>query len=287
MLWYTSYNMRAVVCWPKGPFFWEEGGVTHVSVPFTWSLLGLRAVIEQDLFRQRWVVGGPAVALMPGYFAGLERVSVGGAMPGVLQRVCPVATRTTVGCPRRCAFCGVRRFEPEFRELDDWPDLPVLCDNNLLAASEGHFERVVARLRRHEWCDFNQGLDARLLTAGHAELLATLRRPVVRLALDGAKEQDAWVGAVERLTAAGVRRRSLRTYVLVGFRDTPEEAWRRCLFVEAHGVLPNPQWFHPLDALERNLLTPEQGEAGWTHAARTHLMRYFYRRVGKPLAVSG
>ena len=53
------------------------------------------------------MVGGPAVELMPDYLAGLEHITIGRHMPGVLQRVNPLATRTTEGCTRSCGFCGV------------------------------------------------------------------------------------------------------------------------------------------------------------------------------------
>ena len=68
--------------------------------------------------------------------------------------------------------------------MEDWPDLPVLCDNNLLAAPLSHFDKVIDRLIRHGWCDFNQGVDARLLTDYHARRIAEIKQPQVRLAFD-------------------------------------------------------------------------------------------------------
>lgn len=124
--------------WPKGRISWREGRTLYVSIPFTWELPpALNSLKMGSLFWDQVIVGGPAVKLMPGYFAALPHVSEGQDMPGVLQRANPHATRTTTGCPNRCGFCGIGRglIEPGgLVELEDWPDLPILCNNNLLAA---------------------------------------------------------------------------------------------------------------------------------------------------------
>ena len=92
--------------WPKDITEWHDGTTGYMSVPFTWLLPKARQrVLQRDLWVQRWVVGGPAVRLMPDYeIQGATQAD----MEGVLQRVNPQATRTTVGCIRRCKFCGVR-----------------------------------------------------------------------------------------------------------------------------------------------------------------------------------
>jgi len=269
--------------WPKRPTYWQKGAIAYASIPFTWGLPEVRTRIECDLFASKWVVGGPAVELMPRFFKGLSNVSVGGKMSGVLQRVNPEATRTSAGCPRQCGFCAVPRVEGRFRELDDWPDLPVICDNNLLAASREHFDRVIERLAGHEWCDFNQGLDARFLTQAHAQAIGGLKGAIVRLSLDSAGYAEAWVRAYSRLRAAGVAKARLRTYVLIGYRSGPAEAWARCEFVEKRGVKALPQWFHPLNAMCPNGVTPLQRALGWTESERKRIMGWFYQHRGKPL----
>lgn len=270
--------------WPKGPTFWTEGWTLCVSIPFTWDLPGVRRHLERpNLLWDRAVVGGPAVRLMPDYFDGLPHVEEGTDAPGVLQRVNPMATRTTTGCPRACGFCGVRRIEPEFRELDDWQDLPILADNNLLAASPEHFDRVMDRLERWTWADFTQGVDSRLLNAHHAERMARLRgkRTRIRLALDSLSYADAWEDAFAILRRAGVPKAHIVSYAIVGFRNGPDEAWRRCDWIESHGVKALPMWFHPLDAMARNQVTPEQESLGWSEAERKRIMQWFYKHRGE------
>lgn len=270
--------------WPRGPSTWLDGRTLCVSIPFTWNLPEVRHDIEQGgLLWDNVLVGGPATQLMPGYFADLTYVRVGVDSPGVLQRVNAWATRTTTGCPNRCGFCGIGRglIEPGgLCELEDWPDLPILCDNNILAASPAHFDRVMDRLERWGWCDFNQGLDARLLNDHHAERIARVHRPLCRLALDAMSVADAWENAFSLLRRFKVAKKYIRSLILIGYNDTPDDAWRRCLWVEKHGVMPSPMWFHPLDALAWNAVTERQKELGWSREERTRIMGYFYKRRG-------
>jgi hypothetical protein len=277
--------------WPKNITIWQKGDVGYMSIPFTWLLVDARArLLQKDMFIKHWNVGGPAVQLMPDYLQGIKNVSLGGDMPGVLQRVNPMATRTTVGCPNRCKFCGVgqRLIEGPFKELPDWPDKPIICDNNLLASHHRHFDRVIDRLVKWEWCDFNQGLDAAFLTNHHAKRIAEIKNPIVRLALDSDARRNVWTRAHETLHQAGIAKHRIRTYVLCGFRSTPDESWARCEWVKAQGYDPYPMWFHPLMALERNIVTPEQVLLGWTDNERKELMGWYYRRRGRgPLKKTG
>lgn len=266
--------------WPKAITTWYDGRVGYMSIPFTWLLPEAYLRLRQGVFwADRWVVGGPAVKLLPDYLKSLSGVTIGGHHPGVLQRVNPQATRTTVGCPFRCEFCGIgqRRIEGTFRELDDWLDLPVVCDNNLLAASHRHFGRVIDRLKNHDWCDFNQGLDIRLLTPYHATRLAELKKPIIRLALDNDVLRGTWSQAVELLLSAGIPKSRIWSYVLVGFRDSPEEASARCRFVESHGVKALPMWFHRLDALAYNAVIEDQCKLGWTKRKQRELFCWYYQ----------
>lgn len=214
--------------------------------------------------------------LMPDWFRGMDWVTVGTRCDGVLQRIQPLATRTTTGCPNRCGFCGVPRFEPTWAELPDWPDAPVLCDNNLTKASTDHFDKVMDRLERWRWCDFNQGLDCRLLNAHHAERIGRIKGAIVRLALDNAAQQDAWSSAAALLRSKGTSKGRIRSYVLCGFGSGPDDAWARCRFVQSRGAMPLPQWYHALDALQFNAITKDQKEHGWNAENRNKLMHHFY-----------
>jgi hypothetical protein len=254
----------------------------YVSIPFTWNLPTLSRKFQNvDIFIDHIIVGGPAIKLMPHYFDDMDCVSVGDHYPGVMQRVSPWATKTSMGCIRHCKFCAVPKIEGALRELDDWPDLPVITDNNLLATSMQHFDKVMDRLERHKGVEFNQGLDARLLTAYQAERIARLKlaKRGARLALDNLNGESLglWQMAVDSLICAGVAKRNISSYALIGFNSDPSEAWARCETIERIGIRALPMWFHELDALKANTVTDKQKALGWTDYERRRIMQWFYQ----------
>lgn len=269
--------------WPKGPYSWVDQRVLNISIPFTWNLPTVRTRLLNHHFEwDRVIAGGPALKLMPKYFADLDFVTVGERWPGILQRVNPLATRSTEGCVRSCSFCGIGKglIEPGgLVELADWPDLPIYCDNNILAASSAHFDRVIERCKGWGWADFNQGVDARLLTDYHAERFTEIGRPMIRLALDHTGMMDEWEDAFSILRRAGMPKSCIRSYALIGFNTGPAEAWERCRWIERHGVKSLPMWYHPLDALQENQVTAAQEQLGWTQDERRNLMMFFYQHL--------
>lgn len=266
--------------WPKGPTFWIEDKVLYGSIPFTYNLPEVKNNLLKgsNFLFDKVVLGGPAVCLIPDYFKDINIVSIGSSYDGILQKVNPFATRTSIGCPNKCGFCGVKKIEPLFKELDDWPDLPIICDNNLLATSKKHFDRVIGRLKNHNWCDFNQGLDSRLLTEYHAFRLAELKKPIIRLALDSMAYSESWKKAFNLLREAGLPKKSIRSYALIGFNSGPDEAWERCRWIESHGIKALPMWYHPLNALEKNIVTDDQKLLDWDNYSRIEIMENYYQR---------
>ena len=127
------------------------------------------------------------------------------------------------------------------------------------------------------WADFNQGLDARLLTEYHAARLKEIGRPMIRLAMDHSGMRDEWENAYALLRAAGIPKSLIRSYALVGFHTDPGEAWERCRWVESHGVKVLPMWYHALDCLVENSVTEEQGKWGWNDYERRRIMQWFYQ----------
>ncbi len=270
--------MKTKDTWPKGVLKWEDGDTLFLSVPFTWLLPDAREEITQArLFGPSQIrVGGPAVALMPQYLQGLG-AEVGGDIPGVLQRFNRLATRTTKGCLRRCSFCAVPKTEGEFLELDDWPDGPIICDNNILRSSDEHFDRVCSRLEKWGWADFNQGLDARLLRPDHVEQLQRIGKVQYRLALDHAGLKGEWERAFDMLRAAGVSKARIGSYALIGYNSDSSEAWERCNWLDSFGVLVYPMWFHALDAMKKNAISERQADLGWTDYEYRKIMQWFYQ----------
>jgi len=258
--------------WSKRAIDWVKGSNAYISVAFTWDLPKAyqRAVWLREMGYTVYA-GGPAVRLMPQYLSGVARCN--DLEVDALSRHNPDATFTSRGCIRRCPFCAVPRIEGELRELGAWPVRPIVCDNNLLACSRAHFDDVIDKLKPLSGVDFNQGLDARLLTAHHADRLAELDC-TVRLAFDHISCESAFMRAYELLRKADIPKRWIRVYVLFGFDDTPEDALYRLETVKALGIRPNPMRYQPLDALTRNSYVAP----GWTERELRRFARYWSRQ---------
>lgn len=135
-------------------------------------------------------------------------------------------------------------------------------------------------------CDFNQGLDCRMLTIYHAERIARIKRPMVRLALDSICQRPFWTSAFECLRRAGITKSRIRSYALIAEKTGSEEAWERCNWIESHGVKALPMWFHPLDSLTQNAITPSQKKLGWNRYEQKRIMRWFYKHTEEPKPLS-
>lgn len=258
--------------WPKKPYRWIIDRTLYISVPFTWNMPDVRGDILQGGFGwDRAIVGGPAVKLMPDYLKDIAEVW--DEYPGVLQEINPQATRSTLGCPNGCGFCGVSKIEGPFRELDDWPDRPIYCDSNILASSRKHFDKVIDRLKHHPFSDFNQGLDARLLTEYHAGRLAELRNPLIRLAWDSMSTEKDFLHADRKLILAGIPKDRIRCFVLIGYSTTPEQALYQFNTLRDLGMKANPMRYEPLDSLARG--SHIDGNLGWTQELLLDYMKYW------------
>jgi len=260
--------------WSKQLVEWTENNTAYLSVVFTWDLpkAHMRAVwLTQEGYHV--IAGGPAVKLMPDYLS--EVAEIGDDMDGVLEKHNPDATFTSRGCIRKCKFCAVPVIEGDLVELDDWELKPIVCDNNLLACSIEHFNKVVDRLNPLKDIDFNQGLDARLLTQYHADRIAELNMAVVRLAWDDMKSGNAFMQAFERLRKAGIKAEKIRVYCLINFKDMPDDALFRIRTVNNIGALPSPMRYQPLDTLTRNAyISPN-----WTSKQITRCTHFWLRQL--------
>lgn len=263
--------------WHKGIITWREQDCLCMSVPFTWLLPQARAFALSHPV-DRVVAGGPAVRLMPDYVREWAEIETVEPLTPPLRRANPQASRTTFGCPNRCKFCGVRTIEGEYRELADFEPAPILCDSNFLACSDAHFNRVIDRLKQadFEQVDFNQALDARLLTQARANRLAEVPlKP--RLAWDNTGDEDALFAAIGRLERAGIATKNGRLVVfcLVNFGETPDEAHYRLQTLKDFGYTGFAMRYQPLDTLRRNTYL----HPNWDAQLLTDFCRYWNRQA--------
>lgn len=273
--------------WSKRPISWVIDDTIYYSIVFTWHLAEVyRELSQRNFFWSKAVVGGPAVKMCPDYFEKLSWVREQGNIDiDVLSLHNPQANRTSIGCPRKCSFCQVKKIEPKFATLteDRWKkdDKTLFVDNNFLATSEAHQEEVLAWCRTQQTLvDFNQGLDCRFFGDSQAKLFAAIPNKIIRFSLDSISEMQDWENAVETALKAGIHKKDIRSYCLIGFDGDPAEAWARCNYIEKHGVKCLPMFYRPPECNDMAEITKEQKSMGWNKTERARILGFFYRHRG-------
>lgn len=131
-------------------------------------------------------------------------------------------------------FSTIKRYEAELVEI------------------LSHYYRPRGR-KRH--VDFNQGIDARQLTAEKMSILAKIPIEPFRLAFDNIKYSEIYSKAIRLAANYGVT--NFSNYILFNFNDTPEELWQRLkinidLSKELNvRIFSFPMKFAPIDKIDR------------------------------------
>ena len=213
----------------------------------------------------------------------------------------------TKGCGMRCGFCAVQRLEPHYipyydikekvRCIDEHfgpkKDL-LLMDNNVLISRsfnqiiddilELGFERGATYTNPrtgkvvHRYVDFNQGLDAKLITEEKAKRLGEIALSPARIAFDHIEDERDYIRAIELCAKHGVTEMS--NYLLYNSEDfsgkgnqyhadTPENLYARLRISldlqtrlnemrgshqERVSIFSFPMRYIPLDATERGYI---------------------------------
>lgn len=174
-------------------------------------------------------------------------------------------TYMTRGCGMKCQFCAVQTLEPEYipfisiadsiRRVDEKfgpkKDL-LLMDNNVLRSP--HFDEIIDEIKAlgfqkgatyinpktgntvKRYVDFNQGLDAFLLTPHKAERLGELALKPARIAFDHIEDADQYKKAIHLCANSGITHMS--NYLLYNgenfsgkghtyHADSPEDLYER------------------------------------------------------------
>jgi len=247
--------------WRKGMASWEVGNTVYLSVVFTWHIAEALRVQEQS--KKKVVIGGPAAKLLG--------INADPLPYPVLPFHNPLATFTTRGCPNKCPFCAVPKIEGDLVELPTWEVKPMICDNNITAASKKHFDKVIDSLKPLPWVDF-QGVDPGHFTDHHASRFSELKHPVIRFGFDHILCEHRVVSAIERAKKHGIK--DIRVYVLFGCDDTPEDAQYRMELIKSLGAMPNPMRYQPLNARHKD----EYIDQNWTKDQLKSTMRYWSRQ---------
>ena len=171
----------------------------------------------------------------------------------------------TRGCGMRCEFCAVQTLEPEYipfisireqienikREFGEKRDL-LLMDNNVLISRD--FDRIIEEIKALgfakgakykspvtgkpivRYVDFNQGLDAKLLSDHKVRRLGELALRPARVAFDHIEDEEIYKRSLELCARNGIK--YLSNYILYNGEsftgkgqkykaDTPEDLHQR------------------------------------------------------------
>ena len=117
----------------------------------------------------------------------------------------------TRGCVRKCPWCIVPKKEGTIAPYQDVDELAVdgrtnliLMDNNILAAGEYGLQQLRKIAERGYRIDFNQAMDARLVTDEIAELLARIKwLNYIRFGCDTPAQVKECERAIERIQSYG------------------------------------------------------------------------------------
>jgi len=212
----------------------------------------------------------------------------------------------TRGCGMKCQFCAVQTLEPRYtpyisirnqiaevdRKFGAKRNL-LLMDNNVLRSSQ--FNKIIDELLElgfgkgctypspktgkplQRYVDFNQGLDARLLTEEKAKRLGELAISPARIAFDHIEDEEQYKRALELCAKNGIK--YLSNYILYNGEDftgkgqtyradTPEDLYSRMrISMDFCGELNSkygndgrvhifsfPMKYIPLNALDRSFV---------------------------------
>lgn len=214
--------------------FSPRGISISISVVFTWDKD--RAANIARAWRDygcNVTLGGPAFDDPGGEF-----------LPGLYIK--NGVTITSRGCPRSCPWCYVPRREGLLRELKKIHPGYIIQDNNILACSKSHLNKVFQMLRQvghYALIQFKGGIDPRLLKDWHIQEFKNLRISEIWLSADHKDYEKASLQAIRKLINAGFHGNKVRCYVMIGYNETREQAEQRLFNIYLAGALPFAQFY--------------------------------------------
>lgn len=164
---------------------------------------------------------------------------------------------TTRGCVRKCKFCFVPEKEGRIHAVGDLYDIwdrksgmVTFLDNNATALKD-HFIKVLRQVQKEKIkCEFNQGLDIRLLDLDMAKELKKTRLDDLYFAWDDIHHEKQVLKGLNTLKMAEIKR--IRLYVLCGFNSTFQEDLYRLRKIRKIHLSKNPVEILPYCMLHEN-----------------------------------
>lgn len=241
--------------WSGGIAEWQEGGITYLSVAFTWKLDEAYSRARFALAcGQRVIAGGPALFLVKMQHELADVAEIDKHYADAVTKHNPDATFASRGCPVGCWFCIVPAMEGrEFELIPDFPVRPILCDNNLSALPTDYQAHIIRRYQDAgvRLKDANSGFEPITFTSevySRWKQLINAGGGPWRFAYDETSEGKQVRRVMEMLRDEPQKRK--RVYVLIG-NEPFAECMSRIQEVLDHGCEPHVQPYMKLNALEK------------------------------------
>jgi hypothetical protein len=216
--------------------FLPEFDEVHISCTFTWDKEKAEFLHEQwsAITNKPVRIGGPAYNSPCGSFT-----------PGMYVKKGVVFTSR--GCVNHCPFCFVPKREGKLIELPICEG-NIIQDNNFLACSKQHKQKVYDMLKTQHVISFRGGLESEFINDWDIEQMKNLRIQSLWMACDSGDRINPFIKAVEKLKKAGFTRNKIYCYALIG--DDMKENEERLRLIYKAGALPFAQLFQPPERIE-------------------------------------
>ena len=176
----------------------------------------------------------------------------------------------TRGCPNRCKWCVVPKKEGKVKPYMDVDEIAIdgrtnliLMDNNVLASDFG-LEQIEIAVKKGYKIDFNQGLDARLITDDIAKLLASAKwLTYIRVACDQSSQIKHVEKANELLRKHGYTKELFCYCLLQDFNESYERL--KYLYQYRGQITPHCQGYRNFDDKHQILPTWQTDMMRWAN----------------------
>lgn len=141
----------------------------------------------------------------------------------------------TRGCPNKCPWCVVPKKEGIIHPYMDIEEIAidgrnhvVLMDNNILAAGDYAKQQLQKIINLGLYVDFNQAMDARLVTPEYAQMLGKMHwiDGRIRFGCDTTPQIKACENAMQLINEAGFKGEYF-LYTMVGGKNDLQECYNR------------------------------------------------------------